>query len=172
MTKIRRSSRWLALLLVLTVLLTVQASAAESGSLWANATVSEDTVTVYVVADTAVSSGVITLSYDRKELKFQEVTVEESAVAAHAVNGKVGGKVQISWVAPAEQAQQDSHVLLQVRFTGTSAESIDLSGTVYDLTGGNVAVVMPDLAALNSVLAEADALQADTYTADSLVNQN
>ena len=167
MVKIRNVSRCLALLMVLALLLTAQAVAAESGALWLCASVAEEGVTAKICADTAVASGVITVTYDKRALTFREVTMDETAVAMHAVNSKVPGRLVISWVAPAGYSVEEYQILMQIRFEGTDASSISLSGSGNDLNGEAVAVTALDFTGLNTALAEVEGKLVQDYTPGS-----
>ena len=167
MVKIRNVSRCLVLLMVLALLLTVQAVAAESGALWLSTSVAEEGITANICADTAVASGVITVTYDKKALTFREVTMDETAVAMHAVNSKIPGKLVISWVAPANCHVEEYQILMQIHFEGTDAGSISLSGGGNDLSGEAVAVTALDFVGLNTALSEVESKQVQDYTAGS-----
>lgn len=167
MVKIRNVSRCLVLLMVLALLLTAQAVAAESGALWLSTSVAEEGITANICADTAVASGVITVTYDKKALTFREVTMDETAVAMHAVNSKIPGKLVISWVAPANCHVEEYQILMQIHFEGTDAGSISLSGGGNDLSGEAVAVTALDFIGLNTALSEVESKLVQDYTAGS-----
>lgn len=166
-----RGIRKLAVLLVLMVTLivwcSVQVGAAESGTIWYESTVTEEGVTVCVWTDADAASGVIALEYDKKALKFQDVELEQTYMAAHSINAKIPGEVKISWVAPKETGSQGVHKLMQLHFTGTSAETIRMSGSANTATGEKITVAALDLVALNAAIEAAEAKTAQDYTQES-----
>lgn len=167
MGRIRNLSRLLVLLLVLTLLLAPQASAAEeNGNLWMRQISNEDGVTIYICADAAVASGVISVKYHVGSLSFCELTVESDYVLAHAVNAKAGN-VQISWIAPADAAAEEGHILMALTFTGKIYGDITLSGDVFDAAGEPIEITTLKTAELTSAIEAAQALQSADYTADS-----
>lgn len=168
MGQIRKITRLSVLLLVLTLLLAPQAAAAEgNGNLWMRQISTDDGVTFYICADSAVASGVITVKYHVGSLSFRELTVESDYVLAHAVNSKNAGAVQISWIAPADVVAEEGHILMALTFTGKKGESISFSGDVYNAAGEPVAISILDVTELTSAMEAAEALQSADYTADS-----
>ena len=167
MGNIRRLAGLLVLLLALTWLLPMQVSAAENGTIWFESKVTAEGVTVSLWTDTDVASGVITINYDKKALTFRQLELEEAYIAAHAINSKRPGVVQISWVAPADAASADAHLLMQLHFEGASAENISISGSGYTTTGESVYVAALDFVALNALIEEAEGKLQEDYTQES-----
>lgn len=168
MGRIQKITRLLLLLLVLTLLLTPQATAAEeNGNLWMRQIPTSDGVTFYICADSAVANGVITVKYHVGSLSFCELTVESDYVLAHAVNAKKPGAVQISWIAPADATAEEGYILMALTFTGNNCENISFSGDAYDAAGEPVAVTMLEEAELTSAMEAAKNLQSADYTAES-----
>jgi len=167
MGKMKAISWALVLILALTILPAVQATAAEGGWIWFHTSNAENGVTLSIYADTTVASGVFTLTYDKKALTFGELTVDSNFVAAHAINAKVPGKVVISWVAPANQTAAETPILMQLHFEGTDVSSFNLSGSANGLSGELISVGMLDFTALNQALEEAGKKTEQDYTADS-----
>lgn len=167
MKKAHQTSRLLVLILLLVLLLSVSASAAETGAIWTCSNAAENEVTVLVCADASVASGVITVTFDRKELSFVDVTMNSDYILAHAVNSQTFGKVQISWIASGGYDAEDGHVLMQLQFEGASAESISVSGSAYGTDGNAIAVTALDFTALNTALAEVESKLVQDYTVSS-----
>ena len=168
--KIARKVVTLLIVAVLVCVLPVTAAlAAESGSLWAAIEHSENT-TVLVVADTAVTDGVVKLTYDSAVLTYESVEVAEEYVAMHAVNAQETGTVLISWVAPGAYTLDSGAVcLFRVNFTGVEdSDMLTLTGTAHDANGGELTFAdAPDLSGLTETVGEAEKLDADKYTNDS-----
>lgn len=167
MGNIRRLAGLLVLLLALTWLLPMQVSAAENGTIWFESKVTAEGVTVSLWTDADVASGVITINYDKKALTFRQLELEEAYIAAHAINSKRPGVVQISWVAPADAASADAHLLMQLHFEGASVENISISGSAYTTTGESVYVAALDFVALNALIEEAEGKLQEDYTQES-----
>ena len=167
MGNIRRLAGLLVLLLALTWLLPMQVSAAENGTIWFESEVTAEGVTVSLWTDTDVASGVITINYDKKAWTFRQLELEEVYIAAHAINSKRPGVVQISWVAPADAASADAHLLMQLHFEGASVENISISGSAYTTTGESVYVAALDFVALNALIEEAEGKLQEDYTQES-----
>lgn len=143
MKTVRRAARTLALAVVLCMMLTMVAMAAETGSAWLEVSETSNGTAAVVLADTTVTDGVITITYDSKDLEFVDVTFNEDYVAMHAVNAEEAGVVKISWVAPGPYEVTGENVwLIQVNFTGSEKNtSLDLSGKVCDGDGNAIEIV-------------------------------
>lgn len=167
MKKAHQTFRPLVLILLLLLLLSVSASAVEAGTVWTCSSVSENSVTVSVCADTTVASGVITVTYDSKTLKFCDATMSSDYIVAHSINARVPGKILISWIAPGAYDAEDGHVLMQLQFEGASADSVAISGSVQGAEGEAVAVTALDFTALNTALEEVGSKLVQDYTPSS-----
>lgn len=169
MRNIRKLSVILALCLVLALLPVTSAGAAEGGSIWLRHSATEEDYTIALVADTAIGSGVITITYNIDVYTFQELTVDSAFVAAYALNDKEAGTIRISWVGTG--ADSGAHVPMRLRFDAnflTSLDAtIDLSGSIYSASGEEVAITGLDFGAFNAVARQAEKLKAEDYTADS-----
>lgn len=167
MGNIRKLSILLALCLVLCALPVASANAAESGSLWLRHLPANDGVTIAVCADTAVASGVITVTYASELLTFQELTVDSTYVLAHAINDQETGTIKISWIGTGANAAGEGYTLLRLRFEGPADQSSVLTGTAYDAAGNTLAITTLNLTGVTAAVMEAETLQAADYTADS-----
>lgn len=166
MRNIRKLSVILLLCMLLCALPVSSANAAENGSLWLRQMPTDDGVTMAVCADTVVASGVITITYDSNVLAFQEVTLDSAYVLAHAINDQKAGQIRISWIGTGEAAD-GGYVLLRLRFTGTADRSAVLTGSGYTADGDAIAIAVLNLTGTETAVLEAEALQAEDYTADS-----
>lgn len=171
MERVRKAVRTLALAVILCAMLTTVVFAAENGSVWLKVTDASDGtgVTAMIVADTTVTDGLVTLTYDSSKLTYEGITVDEDYVAMYAVNADEEGVVKISWVAPeAYQTDGSAFALICVNFSGKTSGSVTLSGSVRDAEGNEVALTQaPDTAALEKAIAEAEKLKASKYTPES-----
>ena len=132
MNRVKKTIRALAVLVVVCVMLTTAVSAAGEGSVWTNAVQSDDQTTVYVVTDTAVTDGLVEVSYDADALVYQGVEVNETNVAVYSVNADESGVVKIGWVAPGETKPDDNQWLIKVIFTGKG--DVTVSGSVASVS--------------------------------------
>lgn len=134
--------RTLALAVMLCMMLTMVATAAETGNVWLEVTETSDGTAAVILADTAVTDGVITLTYDSKDLEFVDIVLNEDCVAMHAVNTDEAGVVKISWVAPGDwELTEENQWLIKVNFTGAEENtSLDMSGTAYDAAGNAIEI--------------------------------
>lgn len=160
----------MALCLVLACVPVNQAAAAEeSGSLWLRHLPTDGGVTMALVADTAIGSGVITITYDKDIYTFQGLTVDSAYVLAHAVNDKEAGTIKISWIG--KGAESGAYVLMRLQFVVNFASAgnlnVELSGSVKNADGEEIAMTTLDFAMLNTAMAQAESLKAEDYTADS-----
>lgn len=160
----------MALCLVLACVPVNQAAAAEeSGSLWLRHLPIDGGVTMALVADTAIGSGVITITYDKDVYIFQELTVDSAYVLAHAVNDKEAGTIKISWIG--KGAESGAYVLMRLQFVVNFASAgnlnVEFSGSVQNVNGEAVAITKLDFGAFNVAAYQADNLKAEDYTDDS-----
>ena len=160
----------MALCLVLACVPVNQAAAAEeSGSLWLRHLPIDGGVTMALVADTAIGSGVITITYDKDIYTFQGLTVDSAYVLAHAVNDKEAGTIKISWIG--KGAESGAYVLMRLQFVVNFASAgnlnVEFSGSVKNADGEEIAMTTLDFAMLNTAMAQAESLKAEDYTADS-----
>lgn len=165
MGRVRKLAILLALCLVLALLPVTSANAAESGGLWLRHLPTDGSVTMALVADTQVASGIITVTYDPSLLTFQELTVDSAYVLAHAVNDKEAGTIKISWVGAG--ADSGAYVLMRLQFAGESLAVAELSGNVVNESGDEIAITVLDFGAYNAAFIQAAGLKAEDYTADS-----
>lgn len=157
------------LVLALAMNLCLAVSAAEDPTgIWLNTEETGNEVIVSVCSNTVIADGLIKLSFDSSALTFVDLTVDSRYVAAHAVNPQESGVVKITWIAPGEyQLEEESHVLMQLRFTGTMPEELTLSGVVHTPTGDTVPVADLDFEPLEAAVAAAQALNKEEYTEES-----
>ncbi len=166
MRRMRKMYILLALCLVLAMLPAASAYAADEGSLWLRQMPTNDGVTIAVCADTAVASGVITITYHSDVLTLQEVTMEDAHVLVHAVNDQKAGQVRISWIGTGA-AVDGGYVLLRLRFTGEHDLSAVMTGSAYTTEGDAVPVSILNLTDITAAIMQAETLQAEDYTSDS-----
>ena len=169
MKNVRKVATLVTLVALLCALLSTTALAAEKGSLWLTVEQNESTQ-VRIVTDTVAVDGVIKLTYDSAALTYESLEVNGDCVAMYAVNAQEPGVVLISWVAPGEYTlQEDAVCLMQVRFSGVEEKStIVLTGTAHDKKGSTLRFAdAPDVAALKSAIADAEALKEEDFTAES-----
>lgn len=168
---IMRGRRICSVLLVLCLLLVLmpasQAVALESNSIWINQISGNEGVTIAVCADTAVASGVITITYNADALTFVQLQTESQYVLAHAVNDEEAGKLVISWIAPKDNAAQGGHVLMRLTFTGMAESSAVLTGTVQGVSGESIAIATLNMTGLQAAVMMAEILNPEDYTAES-----
>ena len=167
MEKTRKVYILLALCLVLTMLPANSAHAADEGSLWLRHAPSPNGVEVYICADTAVASGVITITYEAGNLEFVELMVSDSFVAAYAVNDKEAGVIRISWVGTGFVPEEGAYGMMTLSFRGVSDQSMVMSGAAYDASGDTIAITTLNLTELQAAMMQAEALDAAAYTEES-----
>ena len=168
MKPVNKLIRLFAVALVICMMLAVTANAAQAGHAWYYLTGSEngDTV-VSIAADTAVTDGLVKLTYDPETLTYKGISFNSNCVAMHAVNAEEPGVVLISWVAPGEYTVTDGQaLLLTVEFTG-EAEEITVTGEFHDADGTAMALATVDTASLEAAVDAAKALEEKDYTAES-----
>lgn len=139
----KRAVCLLTVLVLVCLMLSTAAFAAEDGKVWLKLTETDGNGTAtLIVTDTTVTDGVVTVTYDSDELTYQNVEVTESYVAMYAVNAETAGEVRISWVAPeAYETDGSALELIQVNFTGKAdGDSVELSGSAFDAAGDQVPV--------------------------------
>ncbi len=162
----KKLSILLVLCLVLAALPVTSATAAENGSMWLRHIPTNDGVTLAVCADTAVASGVVTITYNSSVLSFQEMTVESTYVLAHAINDQEAGTIRISWIGTGA-AVEGGYALLRLRFAGVADQSAVLNGMVYDAAGNAVQITTLNLTGMTAAIMQAETIKAEDYTADS-----
>lgn len=165
----RKVGTLLTVAALLCTLFAAAAFAAENGSLWAAVEHGEGTVAL-IVTDTAVTDGVVKVTYDSSKLTYERTEVTAEYVAMHAVNEEEAGTVLISWVAPGPYELKDASVcLIRVHFSGREdGNTITLTGTAHDGDGNKLTVAdAPDTSALEKAIADAKALDESKYTEES-----
>lgn len=168
MGNIRKMSRLLAVLLAMVLLLSVSAAAQQNGAVWCESAAAEDGICISIWADANAGSGVIQLTYNKAEMKYLRLELEEAYVQAHSINAKIPGQVKVSWIAPANAAADGSHVLMRLYFEGTSAESLALAGSAFTPDGESLQVTMLDFAPLNGLIESAEGQDLQGYTEESV----
>lgn len=168
MGNIRTLSRLLAVLLAMVLLLSVSAAAQQNGAVWCESDAAEDGICISIWADANAGSGVIQLTYNKAEMKFLRLELEEAYVQAHSINAKIPGQVKVSWIAPANAAADGSHVLMRLYFEGTSAESLAFAGSAFTPDGESLQVTMLDFAPLNGLIESAEGQDLQGYTEESV----
>lgn len=160
MNRVKKTIRMIAALVLVCVMLTTTAFAAGEGSVWFRLMQNNDQTDVYIVTDTAVTDGLVELTYDAEVLTYQGVAVNEANVAMYAVNADEAGIVKISWVAPGEIDAKENQWLIQVMFTGEG--DVTISGSVNGgETGGFTGL---DVSELEKAILEAEGLYEKDYT--------
>lgn len=168
MGNIRKLSRLLAVLLAMVLLLSVSAAAQQNGAVWCESEAAEDGICISIWADANAGSGVIQLTYNKAEMKFLRLELEEAYVQAHSINAKIPGQVKVSWIAPANAAADGSHVLMRLYFEGTSAESLAFAGSAFTPEGESLQVTMLDFAPLKGLIESAEGQDLQGYTEESV----
>lgn len=175
MKRVTNTIRVLAMVMMVCMLLTTVVFAAPTGSAWLNVEESkaDRTTTAAIMADVAVTDGLVTITYDSDALTYKGLTVDRTKVAMHAVNADEPGTIKISWVAPLEnkkgnngKGQNKKNPLIQVEFTGTSDE-ITISGDFYTADGTVISLAALDTSALEELIATAESLNKKDYTSPS-----
>ena len=175
MKRVTNTIRVLAMVMMVCMLLTTVVFAAPTGSAWLNVEESkaDRTTTAAIMADVAVTDGLVTITYDSDALTYKGLTVDRTKVAMHAVNADEPGTIKISWVAPLEnkkgnngKGQNKKNPLIQVEFTGSSKE-ITISGDFYTADGTVISLKALDTSALEELIAFAESLEKKDYTGPS-----
>jgi hypothetical protein len=169
MKKIKSLSIILVLVMALSMLWTMPAMAAETGTLWLRAEATADGVVVSVWANTTVTDGNITVKYSSSTLTYTDITVDESYVLAHAVNAQTLDAVQIAWVAPENYGNNGTeHMLMQLLFAGNNVDGFSVSGYFFDGEGTKLTVTPPEgFNMLQIAIESAKALKGEVYTTES-----
>ncbi len=163
-----RALSLLVLAALLCAMMTTAVLADESEIVWLSVTETDGKVTAHIVTNTVVTDGYIKLTYDANTLTYDGVTTEEAYVSQYSVNPGSAGTVKIAWVAPGEYTADGTGLtLIQVRFTGTDASSLELTGIVHDAAGKEISLGQVDTSALSAAIADAEALKEADYTAES-----
>ena len=175
MKRVTNTIRVLAMVMMVCMLLTTVVFAAPTGSVWLKVEESKAgrTTTAGIMAEVAVTDGLVTITYDSDALTYKGLTVDRTKVAMHAVNADEPGTIKISWVAPLEnkkgnngKGQNKKNPLIQVEFTGTSDE-ITISGDFYTADGTVISLAALDTSALEELIATAESLNKKDYTSPS-----
>ena len=165
--------------LVVCVMLPMSALAAETGTDETSYDVClsvdvGDTVSVELTAMTAVTDGVVTITYDTSAVSVQEggyIAVSD-AVDMYSVNTSEDGEVKISWIS----TEATTGALFTLTFslvTEVSDETFHLSGDVRDADNNAMTLVDPsskeqvDKTALQELYSASQKLTESAYTADS-----
>lgn len=130
MRHVKNSVRVLALVVMVCMMLTMGAFAAENGKVWVTDASADGSTVALIMTDSTVTDGVVTLTYDASKLTYEGIECNAQYVAMHAVNADEEGIVKISWVAPGEYDIDEADWLIQVNFSGTSRKNMTLEGTV------------------------------------------
>ena len=167
--------RVLAILMVLCLMLVFvpvnQASAAEYPcGLWLRQIPSGNGVTVAVCADAQVASGVITITYNKDVLTFQQLKLEDQYVLVHSINAEEAGVIKISWIGTGTEPKTDGYVLLWLEFAGMPDLSAVMTGTAYDATGNKLAITTLNTTGLEAAMTQAENLKAEDYTENTFAN--
>ena len=175
MKRVNNTIRALAMVLLVCMLLTTVVFAAETGSAWLNVEESKagKTTTAVIMADVAVTDGLVTITYDSDALTYKGLTVNGTKVAMHAVNADEPGTVKIAWVAPVE-AEKDNNGkgkdkdkkdpwMIKVEFTGRS-DAITVNGEIYTADGTAISLHTLDTSILKAAVETAKSLDKKDYT--------
>lgn len=145
--------------------------AIEEGSAWLQVDTSEENVTlVAIVANTPVTDGLITLTYDAADLRYVGLEANSDCVAYNSVNADEAGLIKLAWVGSGEY-EADGAVLFTLTFNGVSETEIVMSGQMTD-TEGNPLIITEtlqgaDFSELKKAVFLARGLSAENYTAES-----
>lgn len=165
MNRVKKLVRMIALVAVLCALLAVSVFATETGSVWVSETSADGSTVAWIIADTTVTDGVITVTYDAAKLTYEGIELNETYVAMHAVNAEEAGVVAISWVAPGAYELDEADWLIKVNFSGTSETESTLDGTV---TGAEITdAPAVDTTELEKAIELAESLKEGNYTKES-----
>lgn len=170
MRNVKRMLSLLILAALIGTMMTTAVLADENPGVWLSVT--EDpqtgTVTARIVTNTAVTDGLVKLSYDSNALIYSALAVNSDCVAQHSVNPNEAGAVKIGWVAPGEYTADGTGLtLMTVTFTGTDASTLELTGTVHNAEGLQISLVEIRTGALEAAIGSAEALDPTAYTPES-----
>lgn len=133
---------------------------------------SEDEVSAQVVADRALTDGVLTLSYDSSLLGYAEIEIDENIVALYSVKDN-GGVLSISWISTEKpKTRSTEFALFKVKFSGDvgalNANSIKIfSATAHIENGEVIHAGTLDVSKLEAAIGKAQGLDASQYTQES-----
>ena len=158
----------LALCLMLVLVPVNRVSAADyAEGLWLRQVPYVNGVTIAVCADAQVAGGVITITYNKDVLTFQQLKLEEQYVLSHAINDQEAGIIQISWIGTGAESKTDGYVLMWLEFVGPADLSAVMNGTVFGIPGNILPICVLNLTEITAAMMQAEALKAEDYTADS-----
>ena len=164
-----RITAFLAGLLVLCLLLTPAAYAAEDGRIWTNPVpgAGGSGTELLILADTQVNDGMLRIEYDAQRLTYTGL-LQTDAVALYAVNAQTPGCILISWVCNSYTADGSGVLLFRLCFEGAAAaEDFAVSGMTHDPEGREILLGEVDVSGLEKALKEAKSLDPKDYTGES-----
>ena len=168
MEKKRILAMLMALCLVLVFVPVNRAAAADyAEGVWLRQIPYGDGVTIAVCADAQVAGGVITITYNKDVLTFQQLKLEEQYVLSHAINDQEAGIIQISWIGTGAESKTDGYVLMWLEFVGPADLGAVMTGSVFGMPGNILPIHTLNLTGITAAIMQAEALQAESYTADS-----
>jgi len=160
MNRVKKAVRMCAALVLVCAMLATTVFAAGEGSVWFNAVQNDEQTVVHIVTDTAVTDGLVELTYDAEILTYQGIEVNEALVAMFAVNADEAGIVKISWVAPGEIIPEKNEWLIKVSFAGEG--NVTMSGAINGGKTEDFAGL--DTSELELAILEAEGLYENDYT--------
>ncbi len=170
----KTARKMICALMLASLLLTVMSAsvfATETDNAWLQVDDSEENVTkVSFLADTAITDGLITVSFDAEQLSYAGLEVNSDCVAYSSVNGDTPGVIKLAWVSAGEYEAQDL-ALFTLTFNGVSEQKITMSGSLTDREGNALTIgetlYGAELSQLKKAVLMARGLNAEHYTADS-----
>lgn len=170
----KTARKMICALMLAALLLTVMSAsvfATETDNAWLQVDDSEENVTkVSFLADTAITDGLITVSFDAEQLSYAGLEVNSDCVAYSSVNGDTPGVIKLAWVSAGEYEAQDL-ALFTLTFNGVSEQKITMSGSLTDREGNALTIgetlYGAELSQLKKAVLMARGLNAEHYTADS-----
>ena len=164
-----RITAFLAGLLVLCLLLTPAAYAAENGIVWIRPVSDSEynTTELLILTDARIHDGMIRIEYDAQRLTYTGL-IQMDEVALYAVNAQTPGCILISWVCNSYPADGSAVPLFRLYFDGASAaENFAVSGMTHDPEGREISLGSLDTSGLEDAMKEAKKRNPQDYTDES-----
>lgn len=145
--------------------------ATEMNEAWLQVDDSNENVTkVSFVANSAITDGLITVTYDAAQLSYLGLEVNSDCVAYSSVNADTAGVIKMAWVSSGDYEAQDVAVFTLI-FDGETDNTIAMTGELTGRDGEPVTILDTlygaDLSELKKAVLVARGLSAEHYTADS-----
>lgn len=162
-----------ALMMAVLLLLSMGTSvfATEMEDAWLMVDDSEENVTkVFFVANSAITDGLITVTYDAEHLTYAGMEVNSDCVDYSSVNADTPGVIKLAWVSDGDYEAVGVD-LFTFTFNGTTENQISMSGELTDKDGNPLNIIPTiydaDLSELRKAVLVARGLDAQHYTAES-----